>query len=175
MQIHFFFTSTNSTLSLKAEGVLSSVSAHFLCSITPQRQSEWEMFQKFLWMPWQLETMEGKNYYQPQCQNRGQIHPNGTTIPYLVHYFCLKPYGPWSKGTLDKSALLKGIWCNLGCNWQHACEIYFLIWQGKTNQSHKCISFTIRFIDCIEKVGLIWHYAFYIRYNIFNIQCTKPR
>lgn len=34
-------------------------------------------------------------------------------------------------------------------------------------------SLIIRFINCIEKVGLIWHIAFYIRYNIFNIQHTK--
>jgi len=34
-------------------------------------------------------------------------------------------------------------------------------------------SCSIRFIDCIQKVCLIWHNAFYIRSSIFDIQCTK--
>lgn len=64
-------------------------------------------------------------------------------------------------------------------------SIRIWLWDLRENNNHSNMhaniktdnntawSLTIRFIDCIEKVGLIWHNAFYIRYNIFNIQCTK--
>lgn len=50
-------------------------------------------------------------------------------------------------------------------------EIFKETWNTPSSQ----YLFNCRFIDCIEKVGLIWFNAFYIRYNIFNIQCTKRK
>lgn len=46
---------------------------------------------------------------------------------------------------------------------------------GDGRETIKYLRILLRFIDCIEKVGLIWHNAFYIRYNISNIQRTKEQ
>lgn len=81
----------------------------------------------------------------------------------------VKTYEGWRRSTQERKeekSLQKFNWTV----WDQE-EIFKETWNTPSSQD----LFNCRFIDCIEKVGLIWFNAFYIRYNIFNIQCTKRK